>query len=412
MSKLALDGGPKVVSDLDVPDWPQCTDRSRENVLDALEAEAWCRNLADDSWVGRFEDEFADYHDAEHAVACANGTVAIELALRMLDVQPGDEVLVPPYTFIATASAVAMLGAVPKFADVDPRTYNVDAEAVRDTVTEDTVGIVGVHVAGYPMDMDALLDVCEEEDLFLVEDAAHAQGTEWRDTKVGTIGDVGTFSFQATKALSGGEGGIVVTDDDVLADRARLIHNIGRQGGKVYKHYELASNWRMTEFQGALLSAQLEDLPAQNAQRNEMEAVLREEIADIPGVSCKPEDDRVTSRGYCLFDFKLDLDEFGGASRDEVLEALSAEGVPAAPGYPRPMYEQPTFARNKVAAMVPDDADVPAYRSLHLPGVEEVCRTNVSFSHTVLLAEEDGMRSIAAAFRKVQAAMGKDGDFE
>lgn len=408
MPELALEGGTKAVSDLDVPEWPRCTDKSRENVLDALEAEAWCRNLAEDSWVERFEDEFAEYHDAEHAIACANGTVAIELALRSLDVQPGDEVLVPPYTFIATASAVAMLGAVPKFVDVDPETYNVDADAIREVVTEDTVGIVGVHIAGYPMDMDAILEVCEAEDLFLVEDAAHAQGTEWRGKKVGTIGDVGTFSFQATKALSGGEGGIIVTNDDVLAERAQLIHNIGRQSGKVYKHYELASNWRMTEFQGALLSAQLEDLSAQNTHRNEMEAVLREAIADVPGVSCKPEDDRITGRGYCLFDLKLDLDEFGGATREEVLEALSAEGVPAAPGYPRPMYEQPTFARSKVAAMVPDDADVPAYRSMYLPGVEEVCRTNVSFSHTVLLAEEPGIRSIGEAFRKVQAAMSED----
>lgn len=408
MPELALEGGAKAVTDLEIPRWPRCTEQSRENVLDALEAEAWCRNLADDSWVDRFEEEFADYHDAEHAVACANGTVAIELALRSLDVQPGDEVLIPPYTFIATASAVATLGAVPKFVDVDPETYNVDADAIRDAVTENTVGVVGVHIAGYPMDMDAILAVCEEEDLFLVEDAAHAQGTEWRGKKVGTIGDVGTFSFQATKALSGGEGGIVVTDDDVLAERAQLIANIGRQGGKVYKHYELASNWRMTEFQGALLCAQLEDLPEQNAHRNEMEAVLRECIADVPGVSCKPEDDRITGRGYCLFDLKLDLDEFGGATRAEVLEALSAEGVPAAPGYPRPMYEQPTFARNKVAAMVPDDANVPAYRSLYLPGVEEVCRTNVSFSHTVLLAEKPGIRNIGEAFRKVQAEMSDD----
>lgn len=405
MPELAVDGGPKAVPELDIPDWPQVTDRSRENMMDALEAGAWCRNLADDSWAGRFEEEFADYHDAEHAIACANGTVAIELALRTLDVQPGDEVLVPPYTFIATASAVAMLGAVPKFVDVDPDTYNVDPSSVREVATEDTVGLVGVHIAGYPMDMDALLEVCEDENLFLVEDAAHAQGTEWRGKKVGTIGDIGTFSFQASKSLSGGEGGIVVTNDDVLAERAELIHNIGRQGGKVYKHFELASNWRMTEFQGALLSAQLEELPAQNEHRNRIEQILREEIADVPGVSCKPEDDRVTARGYCLFDFKLDLGEFGGASRDEVLDVLSAEGVPAAPGYPRPMYEQPTFARNKVAAMVPDDAEIPAYRSLHLPGVEEVCRTNVSFSHTVLLADEEDIRLIGEGFRKVQMAL-------
>lgn len=401
MSKLALHGGPQAAEALDIPEWPQCTEQSKENVLDALESEAWCSTYSGAEWVERFEERFGEFHEAGNAISVANGTIAIELALRMLDVRPGDEVLVPPYTFIATASAVTSVGAVPRFVDVDPATYNVDPDAVAEQITDRTVGMVGVHIAGYPMDFEELLPVLRDHDLFLIEDAAHAQGTEWNGEKVGTIGDVGTFSFQETKALSGGEGGMVVTDDTVLAERGELLSNIGRISGKTYRHYELASNCRMTEFQGALLCAQLEKLPRENEIRMRNEDVLRTELEDIDGIAPKPRDDRITARGYCLFDLRYDAAAFDGLSRETFLEALSAEGVPASTGYAMPMYDQPAFARETVRALVPEDADVPAYRSLHLPGVEEVTRTNVSLSHQVLLADESGIRSIADAIRKI-----------
>jgi dTDP-4-amino-4,6-dideoxygalactose transaminase len=403
MSELALHGGPQAADTLDIPDWPHCTEQSKENVLSALESESWCSSYSGAEWVDRFEKRFTEYHDAENAIAIANGTIAIEVALRMLDVRPGDEVLVPPYTFIATASAVTSVGAVPRFVDVDPDTYNVDAASVAEQVTDRTVGVVGVHIAGYPIDFDELLPVVKDHDLFLIEDAAHAQGTEWKGEKVGTCGDVGTFSFQESKALSGGEGGMVVTDDDVLAERGELLRNIGRVSGKVYRHYELASNCRMTEFQGALLCAQLEKLPHENEIRMQNEEILRSELEGIDGIAPKPQDDRITARGYCLFDLRYDADAFDGLPRETFLEALSAEGVPASTGYAMPMYRQPAFARETVRALVPPDADVPAYRSLHLPGVEEVTQTNVSFTHQMLLVDERGIRSIADAIRKIRA---------
>jgi dTDP-4-amino-4,6-dideoxygalactose transaminase len=402
MSELALHGGPKAAESLEIPEWPQVTDQDRANVLDALDSGAWCRNNRNAHWVERFEDEWAEFHEADHAIAVSNGTVAIEVALRMCDVHPGDEVLLPPYTFIATASAITSVGAVPRFVDVDPETYNVDPDSVAEQVTDRTVGLVGVHIAGYPMDLDELVPVVEEHDLLFIEDAAHAQGTEWRGKKIGTFGDVGTFSFQETKSLSAGEGGIVITDDELLAERGHLLHNIGRTSGKTYRHYELSSNCRMTEFQGALLCSQLEKLPTENETRQQNEAVLREELETIDGVSAKPEDERITARGYCLFDLKYDPSAFEGLSRDDFLEALNAEGVPAGTGYTYPMYEQPTFSRERVQALVPADANVPAYRSLHLPGVEEVTATNVTLTHQVLLAEEDGIRSIGDAIRKIQ----------
>lgn len=403
MSQLALHSGPQAAESLNIPDWPQCTEQSKGNVLDALESESWCSTYSGAGWVDQFEEQFREFHTAENAISVANGTIAIELALRMLDVRPGDEVLVPPYTFIATASAVTSVGAVPRFVDVDPTTYNVDADSVAEQVTDRTVGVIGVHIAGYPMDFDELLPVIRDHDLFLIEDAAHAQGTEWNGEKVGTIGDVGTFSFQESKALSGGEGGMVVTDDTVLAERGELLRNIGRVSGKTYRHYELASNCRMTEFQGALLCAQLEKLPRENEIRMRNEEILRTELEDIDGIAPKPRDDRITARGYCLFDLSYDAAAFDGLPRETFLEALNAEGVPASTGYAMPMYKQPAFARKTVGALVSEDADVPAYRSLHLPGVEAVTQTNVSLTHRVLLADERGIRSIADAIRKISA---------
>ncbi|WP_224270994.1 DegT/DnrJ/EryC1/StrS family aminotransferase [Haloprofundus salinisoli] len=402
MAKLALNGGSMAAADLEIPRWPQCTEQSRENVLDALESERWCRVTDGANWVDRFEAEFAEYHDAEHAIAVSNGTTAIELSLRACGLKPGDEVLVPAYTFIATASAVACMGGVPRFVDVDPETYNMDPESVRENITDRTVGLVGVHFAGYPMDMDELTAIADEHGLFLIEDSAHAQGSEWRGQKVGTFGEFGTFSFQQSKSLPAGEGGIVVTDDELLAEEARQVHNIGRAVGEPgYKHYMLSSNYRLSEFQGALLSAQLEKLPEENERRRRNEKVLISALSDIDGISTKPEDDRITARGYCIFNFRYDEEAFGGVSRDRFIEALNAEGVPARTGYELPLYKQPAFSREQLSALVPPGTDLPVYRHMHLPGVEEVRRTNVTLSHNVLLAGEDGVRTIARAVDKI-----------
>ena len=403
MDELAIHGGPGAAEALEVPEWPQLNDASRQYVEESLESGDWCRNSGGE-FCDRLEAEFAAYHDADHAIAVANGTVAIELALRACGVQPGDEVIVPSYSFIASASAVPAVGAVPRFVDTDPETYNIDPEHLEEVITDRTVGIVGVHFAGYPMDLDRVTDIAEDNDLFLIEDAAHAQGTEWRGEKVGTFGDFGTFSFQETKSLASGEGGIVVTDDDVLADRARLMHNIGRrQGATGYYHYHLASNYRLAEPQAALALGQLETLEEENERRERNERILLEELESIDGIHTKPRDDRVTARGYCVENFRYDAEVFDGLSRERFIEALNAEGVPVGEGYEMPLYRQPAFYRNEVARFLPPDAEIPDYPNLHLPGVEEICRTNVTYSHRVLLADEDGVRSIADAIRKIRS---------
>ncbi|USZ72427.1 DegT/DnrJ/EryC1/StrS family aminotransferase [Natronosalvus halobius] len=400
MGELAIDGGPKAAEALSIPEWPQPTDACRAYLLEAFEGGNWCRG----PWIERLEDEFAAYHDAEHAIAVSNGTVAIELALRAVGVEPGDEVIVPSYSFIASASVVPAVGAIPRFADTDPETFNIDPNSVREQITDDTVGIIGVHFAGYPMDMDELLPIVEEHDLFLIEDAAHAQGSEWRGQKVGTFGDFGTFSFQESKSLPSGEGGIVVTDNDVLAERARVMQNIGRSQGETgYRHYKLASNSRMSAFQAAVAIGQLEKLPEENDRREANEELLLAELEEIGGIHTKPRDDRITARGYCLENVRYDAEAFGGLSRDRFIAAVRAEGVPVYDGYEVPIYKQPAFFRDQVRRLLPPGTDVPDYWNLHLPGAERLCRENVAFSHPVLLADEEGIRTIPAAIRKVKA---------
>ena len=402
MAELALHGGPAAAEGLDVPEWPWMNEASEQYVQEALDSGHWCRN-AGGEFCDRLEAEFAEYHDAEHAVAVSNGTAAIELTLLACGVEPGDEVIVPSYSFIASASAVPAVGAVPRFVDTDPETYNIDLDHLEEVITDRTVGVIGVHFAGYPMDMDRLVPLVEEHDLFLVEDAAHAQGTEWRGEKVGTFGDFGTFSFQESKSLPSGEGGIVVTDDDVLAERGRILHNIGREQGTTgYRHYRMGTNYRLSEIHAALALGQLEKLDAENRTRERNERLLVEELQSIPGIETKPRDDRITARGYCLENFRYDADEFDGLPRDRFIETLVAEGVPVSDGYEMPIYRQPAFFRNEIGRLLPDGTEIPDYRNQHLPGVEEVCRTNVSYSHKLLLAESDGVRSIATAIRKIR----------
>lgn len=400
---LAIDGGEPIAADFEVPDWPTPADNSLEYVQECVESGAWCRLNGDATFVETFEEAYATYHDADHGIAVANGTVAIELALRMCGIEPGDEVLVPAYTFIATAGAVACMGGVPRFVDVDPRTCNLDPDAVREAITEDTVGIVGVHFGGYPMDLDELTDIVDEHGLFFIEDAAHAHGTEWRGEKVGTFGEVGTFSFQASKCLTAGEGGIVLTDDDLLAEDGELLHNIGRVPGKPgYRHYVLSSNYRMAELQAALLTAQFEAFPDEFERRAENAQFLDDALSGIPGIEIQPPDERITQRGYANYTAFFDPAGFEGVDRDTFVDALSAEGIHVGTGYGHPLTEQPAVARERLRSMLPEGVDVPFFRHQSLPGTREVIGSRLSFSQRYLLADRADLELLPAAIEKVR----------
>lgn len=307
MPKLAINGGPPEAAELRerIPRWPIISEDDKKALIEVLESGRWCR-LYLGSKVEMFEKSFAEYHNAKYGIAVANGTVALELALKTIGVGYGDEVIVPAVTFIATASAVTEVGAVPIFADINPETATISPASIKEKITEKTRAVIAVHYGGYPANFDEILPIVKGNNLYLIEDCAHAHGTEWRGRKVGAIGDMGGFSFQESKSLTAGEGGIVLTNDDDLAERARLIHNIGRVLGRPgYEHYIISSNYRMTEFQGALLLSKMKSLPKEVEKKHSNGEYLADKLKKIGGVEPLKRDSRINKERILLFCHKI-----------------------------------------------------------------------------------------------------------
>lgn len=405
MSRLAIHGGPQAAGAFKMPEWPILTDEDRRAVMDALESKEWCR-LIPNSRAEAFERAFAEYHEARHGIAVSNGTVALELALLAGGVRPGDEVLVPAVTFIASASAIVRVGAIPVFVDSDPETLSLSPAAVEEAITPRTRGIVAVHYGGYPVDFDALLPIVEKHKLLLIEDCAHAQGTAWRGKRVGALGHLGAFSFQQSKALTAGEGGIVLTNDEALAEQARLYHNIGRVPGRPgYEHLVLASNYRLPELSAALLLSQLGRLQEQVERRMRGACFLAQGLENIGGIRPLKADPRITQRGFYFMVLRYDKSQFHNVPLDRFLEALRAEGVPCSSGYGMPLYKQPAFRRDHVAELLGRPPEtIPDYSKMYLPVAERFCaEEQITLPHQLLLADESDLQLILDAVAKIKA---------
>jgi len=404
MPKLALRGGEPIAKNVKIPEWPVYNEQDKKVLLDVLERRKWCR-LYKGSVAEKFEEAFAQFQEAKYGIAVANGTIALELALKTLGVGVGDEVLVPACTFIATASAVSEVGAIPIFVDVDPETYQIDPTKIEENITSRTKGVIAVHYGGYPVDLDAVLPLVKKHNLFLIEDCAHAHGTEWKWKKVGAIGDMGCFSFQESKSLTSGEGGVVLTNKEDLAKKAKLIHNIGRVVGRPgYEHYILSSNYRLSEFQAALLLSGIPRLKEQTDRKDKAGKFLAKELAKIEGIKPLKQDPRITKRGYYYFILRYDKTKFGGISRDHFLDALRAEGVPAEKGYGVPLYRQPAFKKENIKKAYPNrTSSFPDYENLYLPTVERICaEEQITLPHQILLAKEEDLQKIVEAIVKIK----------
>jgi len=409
MSKLAINGGPSEAADLGekIPKWPKFTEDDKKALVEVLESRKWCR-IYPGSKAELFEKAFSEYHSAKHGIAVSNGTVALELPLKTIGIGFGDEVLVPAVTFVATASAVTEVGAVPIFVDVDPETATVSPESLEESITKRTRAAIVVHYGGYPADFDKILPIVSRNNIFLVEDCAHAHGTEWRGRRVGAIGNMGGFSFQESKSLAAGEGGIVLTDDDKMADRGRLIHNIGRVVGKPgYEHYILSSNYRMSEFQAALLLSKLKSLPQEVEKKHSSGEYLAGKLRKIGGIEPLREDSRITKRGYYYFVIKYNSDEFGGLSKGKFLRALWAEGVPAGIGYGMPLYKQPAFKKENLEGVMPKGIKVPDYEKLYLRGAEQFTSKEITLPHEILLADREASDLVVSSIEKIKENVGE-----
>jgi len=304
--------------------------------------------LAAGERVSEFERNFADYCGTTHAVAINNGTAALHAALLAADIGHGDEVIVPSFSFIATATAVSMTGAKPIFVDVDEQTFGIDPAKVQENVSPKTKAVIGVHLFGQPFDIQGIKQVCESHNLILIEDAAQAQGAMFNGEKTGGFGQFGCFSFYATKNMTTGEGGMVTTSEKAFADRLRLLINHGQS--EKYLHTRLGYNYRMTDIAAAIGLVQLKKLEKFNTRRRKNAEYYDSHIS-VKGLVTP-----VVAPGmhhvYHQYVIRL-TDEFP-MKRADFLEYLKAKGIGTAVHYPIPIHRQPLYAN----ALEPDTCPV------------------------------------------------------
>jgi perosamine synthetase len=348
--------------------FPTLGEKEAEYVMDCLRTK-WISSAG--SYVDRFERAFAEVTGTKHAVSCSNGTTALHLALLGLGLQPGDEVLVPTLTFVACANAVVYCQATPVFVDLEPDIWCIDPARIETHITDKTRAIIAVHLRGHPAAMDAIMALARKHGLWVIEDAAQAHGARANGRPVGSIGDVGTFSFFGNKMLTTGEGGMVTTNDDGVAERIRLLKNQGMTQAHRYWHPVVGYNYRLTNIQAAIGLAQVERLHDQLHRHREVAAWYREELAGVEGLSWQQE--RAWAN-HAWWQFVVIVDESFAPDRDSVLKQLQDAGIDARRIY-YPMHQQPIF-KNVAKGMFPV-ADRLAARAVCLPTWAELPREDV-----------------------------------
>lgn len=412
MARLALKGGTPVRTS-PYPSWPVWDGKELDAVSAVLNSGRW--GMAQGDRVRELEKRFAAYQEAAYGIAASSGTSALRVALLAAGLEAGAEVIVPAYTFIATATAVIEANMVPVFADIDHDTYNLDPASVEDVITDRTGAIMPVHLAGLPADMGRIQEIAEERGLVVIEDACQAWGSEYRGRKVGALGLGGTFSFQSSKHITAGEGGMLVTDDEDYAECCHSIVNCGRRaGGAWHEHARLGGNYRLSELQAAVILTQLERYEKMLARRQETAAFLREKLSGIDGIRPLAVPEYASATSCHLFILRYDSESFGGLPKEDFIKALNAEGIrPAHGGYYIPLYRQPVLLEKNVG---PYDlitrhefrGKVIDYSSFECPVSERACRSEaVWILQNLLLADQQGLEDIVRAVEKVRENYGE-----
>ena len=389
------------------PSWPVFDATEEKALLDTLHSRQWFRGSG--KAVGSFETAYAKLTGSKHCIATSCGTSALSTALGALALGPGDEVVMPPYTFIATYNVIVLDYALPVFADIDLESFQIDPQKMTAAITPQTRALLPVHIGGSPADLDSILAVSRSKNIPVIEDACQAHLAEWRGRSVGTWGLAGCFSFQASKNLNSGEGGAVLTQDEAFAANCYNFHSPGR-GHAVPKdspHPALTrgSNFRLSEFQGSLLQAQMTRVVEQTRHRTENADYLTRMLREIPGIRPAKLYPGVTRSAYHLYMFRYDAETFAGLERSKFLAALSAEGIPCSSGY-APMQRDAyvrSLATDRHYLRVYGEARMKQWlESLDCPQNAKLCREAVWFTQNMLLAPRASMDHILEAIRKIQ----------
>jgi len=408
-AKPALLGGPKTRTSA-FGAWPVGSAGEERALVETLRSGKWFRGSG--RAVARFEEAYAKLMGSPFCLATANGTSALIVSLNVLGVEPGDEVILPPYTFVATVNAVLRQYALPVFVDTDPETFQMDHRKAESAFSERTRAMMPVHLGGAMCDMDALLPLARKRGAALIEDACQAHLAEWKGKKAGTLGDAGCFSFQESKNLASGEGGAVLLATEELIERAHAFHNNGGGRGRsgIMAEYSIAgANYRLTEFQAALLLARMERLEKEAKIRSENAAYLSGLLKKIPGIRPVKLHGGCTRSAWHLYMFRYDAAAFSGLARSRFLEALKAEGIPASGGY-TPLNRQ-GFIRRTIQArpyrkLFPAKALDEWMDRNQCPANDKLCSEAVWFTQNILLGPRSDMDQIVEAVTKIQAHAG------
>jgi dTDP-4-amino-4,6-dideoxygalactose transaminase len=386
--------------------WPEWRLEWEPEVLEVWRSGRWFRGS--DNHVEHFEKGYADLLGANRCLATSSGTTALIVSLHVMDVNAGDEVIVSPYTFIASYSSILTHMALPVFADTDPATLTIDPSTIESRITERTRAIMPVHIFGMPCEMDAINVVARKHQLAVVEDACQAWLAEYKGRKCGTIGDLGCFSFQESKHIPSGEGGAITSMSEDLVDKCNSYHNCGRACGtnKGNGFFTRGNNYRMTQAQAVILAQQLEKLVRQTVIRRANADYLSANLGKVPGITPVrlPENSRAV---WHLYPFRYDASQFNELSRDKFARAMSAEGIPCGGIYHEQYYDgllDEAIASRGFKRLWSAER-LKAYRdSFHeLKGNKEVCETTVAMTQHILLSDRAGMDDILEAIRKIQA---------
>lgn len=399
MAQLALRGG-EPLRTKPWPAWPQYSDTERDNLLRVLESTNWGGFPSPNVMAGEFAEKFAAFHGAKSGVCTTGGTTALEVALKAVGLEPGDEVLVPALTFYATPFAPIVQGFVPVFVDIDPDTWCMDANLIERLITPRTKAILPVHLGSRMADMDRIMTIARERRLRVVEDCAHMHGGAWRGRGAGSIGDIGCFSFQSSKLMTCGEGGIILTNDETLEERCHAYVNSGRVKTSDRTAAEgtmMGWNYRITEWQAAVLLGQLERLPEQRDRRNRNIAHLEKRIAAIDGLTTLPQQEAMTTKsGYGVV-LRYDEAAWNSIPRDKFAWALYKEGMRIEAAFYEPVYRSKLFAWKDAPVQVD-------YSATKCPVAERAAyKEMIWLPHDIFLGEESDIDDLCDGIDKLRA---------